>query len=269
MDSVLREIPGALPQLDAFLFLEICRIQAEEGIQGDLLEIGAAHGTSASILAKGWRTGERFLVCDLFGLPSEDDLNRREQEAWGYDSIERTSFENNFRRFHSTLPEIWQRSSTSLFEANVKPRSVRFAHVDGSHLFRIVKSDLEFVHTALSHDGIVAFDDVFTGHAPGVGAAVWQCIESTGLRPLFASTQKLYATWGEEGAFTTSQLRQILDEFGSDIFEDVIHGQVVLSGRPRKRQDVSGLKKAAAQWVPPKMITMLRQLKVRKRLFRK
>ena len=69
-------------------------------------------------------------------------------------------------------------------------------HVDGSHEYGIVRSDLLLAKSLLLPGGFVIFDDIITLHTPGVTAAVWEGVLHDDLVPVF-QTAKLYATWGQ------------------------------------------------------------------------
>ena len=70
----------------------------------------------------------------------------------------------------------------------------RFIHIDGSHLYQIVKQDLHTASGLLEKGGIVAIDDYRTAHTPGVAAAAWEAVLAGRLIPLCLTPQKMYAT---------------------------------------------------------------------------
>lgn len=256
MDRALAEIPGALPRLDAYVLLELSRIQAKNGIRGDILEIGAAYGASAVMLARHLQDRERLIVCDLFGSAADTPLNKQEQQDWGYDQLERKVFEENFLRFCPFLPEIWQHPSNTLIEAEL--RSLRLAHIDGSHMYANVREDLELVRAHLAPTGVAVFDDVFTGHAPGVGAAVWPELVS-GLRPFLSTSQKLYAAWGPPPV-EKDELHAILSDYGAQVFEDDIADNPIVIARERK-QPTTVAKSVARDVLPPAVVRMFARLR--------
>ena len=184
-------IPGWFERADAELFDAIDLAQRTAGLVGDILEIGCYQGSSAILLGYLRRPNERMVVCDLFEhvATTLDDFHRRGN---GYSDLSRESFEANFLRFHKNLPEIIAGPSAMLPSSNFG-RTFRLIHVDGSHEYEIVRSDLLLAKALLMPGGFVIFDDIITLHTPGVTAAVWEGVILDGLMPVF-QTHKLYGT---------------------------------------------------------------------------
>jgi hypothetical protein len=196
-------IPGWFERADAELFDAIDLAQRTAGMVGDILEIGCYQGSSAILLGYLRRPNERMVVCDLFEhvATTLDDFHRRGN---GYSDLSRESFEANFLRFHKNLPEIIAGPSAMLPSSNFG-RTFRLIHVDGSHEYEIVRSDL-------------LFDDIITLHTPGVTAAVWEGVILDGLIPVF-QTHKLYGTWDDPLEV------EIPKEFNQ--FVHIIHGHTM------------------------------------------
>ena len=186
-------VPGWFLRTDAELFDAIDVAQRQAGITGDLLEIGCYQGASAVLLGFMRNPGERFIVCDIFDGDTLSPENETERERF-YTDLSRQSFKTNYLRFHDELPEIVAGPSAALFDEGLE-RSFRFIHVDGSHAYDVVRSDLLLCKRLLTPGGVVVFDDIVTMHAPGVPAAVWEGVLSDELVPLFQS-RKFYGTWG-------------------------------------------------------------------------
>ncbi|MFE5214617.1 MULTISPECIES: class I SAM-dependent methyltransferase [unclassified Streptomyces] len=191
----LDDVPGWFPVLDQLLFDWLLNRQEAAGMRGDLLEIGVYLGKSAIFTGRHRRPGEKYTVCDLFEGEAPDDANRAES-AKSYSALTRGRFEANYRAFHDELPRVLQGPS-SLVAAEVEPRSCRFVHVDGSHLYEHVRDDIGAAHELLGPEGIVVLDDFRSEHTPGVSVATWEAVLNRGLRPVCLSTQKLYGTWGD------------------------------------------------------------------------
>ena len=185
-------IPGWFERGDAELFSAIDVAQRSAGIVGDILEIGCFQGSSAILLGYLRRANERLVVCDLFQdvTPSLDEFHLRQNS---YAGLSRESFEANYLKFHEKLPEIFAQPSTTLSGEDLA-RTFRIIHVDGSHDYEIVRSDLLLAKSLLAPGGFVIFDDIITLHAPGVTAAVWEGVIHDELIPVY-QTQKLYGTW--------------------------------------------------------------------------
>jgi hypothetical protein len=193
-ESIL-DIPGWFYPDDVFLFNWLLRDQARHGVSGDLLEIGVYHGKSAVVVGAHLRPGEKFTVVDLFETAPDDQANL-EENLDQYGGLVRAAFERNYRRFHGALPDVVQGHSSSVRD-HVSPHTVRFLHVDGSHLYEHVRADAEAAQLLLAEDGVVVFDDFRAEHTPGTAAAVWEAVTTAGLKPFALTEHKLYGTWGD------------------------------------------------------------------------
>ncbi|MER5884223.1 class I SAM-dependent methyltransferase [Streptomyces sp. NPDC001941] len=191
---------------------------------GDLLEMGAYLGKSAIFMGERLREGERFTVCDLFDSPAPDASNDEEMNR-SYATLTRRAFETNYRAFHASLPRIVQ-APTSVVVSEVDPGSCRFVHVDASHLYEHVDTDVDSARTLLAPDGIVAFDDFRAEHCPGVAAAVWGAVASKGLRPICITGTKFYGTWSDPSPWTGGLLDWLKDR------KDLWHGVEEVAGGP-------------------------------------
>ncbi len=185
-------VGGWFVRLDADMFTAVDQWQRQAGVTGNLLEIGVYQGRSAILL--GWLRGqgERLEVCDLF--EDQEATATAPGDGGLYDTLERARFERNFLRFHDALPVIHQGPSRDLGH-HMADASFRFVHVDGSHLYDPVVSDLALSRRLLVPGGVVVLDDWCTPRMPGVGAATWDAILHDGLRPFAFTADKLYASW--------------------------------------------------------------------------
>src|SRR5665213_1403523 len=158
-------MPGWFERADAELFSAIDLAQRTAGLVGNILEIGCYQGSSAILLEYLRRPNERLVVCDLFQevATTLDDFHHQTNS---YSDLSRESFEVNFLRFHKILPEIIAGSSTMLTSMNLG-RTFRLIHVDGSHEYDIVRSDLLLAKSLLMPGGFVIFHDIITLHTPG------------------------------------------------------------------------------------------------------
>jgi predicted O-methyltransferase YrrM len=186
-------VAGWFTQRDAMLFDAIDVGQRAAGITGDLLEIGCYQGTSAILLGYMKQTHERLVICDLFDGTTESPEDDVERSRYYTPNFGRQMFEDNYRRFHTELPEIIGESSTTLRDF-VHDRTFRFIHIDGSHAYDQVRKDLLLAKELLVPGGVVAFDDLLSPHTPGVTAAVWEGVANDGLIPMM-QTIKFYGTW--------------------------------------------------------------------------
>ncbi|MDI3421710.1 class I SAM-dependent methyltransferase [Streptomyces luteolus] len=225
----LSDVKGWFFPADQLLFDWFLDRQRGRDQRGDLLELGAYLGKSAIFMGSYLQGGETFTVCDLFDSPAPDDPNSKEMNR-SYSTLTRRAFEANYRSFHDELPTILQAPS-SVVADEVAPDSCRFAHIDASHLYEHVHGDILAARELLGPDGIVVLDDFRAEHCPGVAAATWGAVATTGLKPLCITATKFYGTWGayEE---VHGELREMLR--GRD---DLWHGVEEVAGYPLIRID--------------------------------
>ncbi|MFD4736676.1 class I SAM-dependent methyltransferase [Streptomyces virginiae] len=222
------EVKGWFSAYDQVLFdWFLTRQNSSEGQPGDLLELGAFMGKSAIFLGRYLRPGEEFTVCDLFDSPATDDFNVAENRS-SYPTLTRRGFETNYLAFHEALPTLIQ-APTSVVADRVKPTSCRFVHVDASHLYEHVATDIASSRLVATPDAVVVFDDYRSEHCPGVAAAVWSAVVTGDLHPICVSGSKLYATWGDPEPHQAALLAWL--EGRSDLW----HGVDVIDGRPLVR----------------------------------
>lgn len=192
-----QSIPGWFFPADFRLFDFLLSSQAG----GDLAEIGVYNGASAILLGLHVRPGETLTVCDLFDLPEPDAPNRPESESL-YRDLTREAFEQNYLSVLSRLPVILQTSSLRLLD-HVRPGSCRFVHIDGSHLYDFVRSDIQTARAVLQPEGIVALDDWCSWDTAGVGVALMEQLTARELHAIAITSAKFYGSWNESLAIAT------------------------------------------------------------------
>lgn len=226
----INDIPGWFTWTDQQLFRYFLGAAAPEQ-PGDLVELGVYLGKSAVLIGEYQRPEERFVVCDLFNADS--DLANNIENTRSYRSLTRDSFEDNYRAVRGDLPEVVQGPSSTITE-HVSPASVRFMHIDASHLYEHVVTDIESALSLLTADGIVVFDDFQSRHTPGVAAAVWSAVVDGRLKPICLSPSKLYATMADPEPIRLG-LQSWLTKFGRLLWET---------------QEIAGLE-VVRLWPPP------------------
>jgi hypothetical protein len=199
-----RLVVGAFWDMDFLLFDRILTTQPERGARGDLLEIGALYGKSAIVLGCHAAPVEKVIVCDIFN-DLEGGTENVAENAQSYIGLNRKKFENNYRRWVDRPPVVIEELSEHLVD-RVAPRSLRFAHIDGSHLYEVVRTDITNVRGLMNDTGVVVMDDYRAMHTPGVAAAVWEAVFTEGLIPICLSEQKFYGAWNPETAQATSRV---------------------------------------------------------------
>jgi hypothetical protein len=197
------DIPGFFWWLDRKVFAAVLGAQNDDE-PGHLAELGVYLGRSSVIVGDFVRADERFVVVDLFGSTDafteseQDQANRLENET-SYKTLTRQGFEANYLALHTKLPEVYQEPSSNVVE-HLDPDTVRFLHIDASHLYPFVQEDVRNAKALLRRGGIVVFDDYRSEHTPGVSAAVWESVFRDGLIPVAVTPMKMYAVYEEESA---------------------------------------------------------------------
>lgn len=207
MTPSLEAIPGWFPEIDRYLFDWLLADQNRRGVDGDLVEIGTYYGKSAIVIGRYLRPQQRLTVIDLYEGSAADDANEDENASY-YPGLSKAAFEANYLQFHAELPTVVQGLSSEILE-HVEPATVRFHHVDGSHLYEHVRGDVLAAKALVQPDGVVVFDDYRTPHTPGVSAAVWEAVLNLGFKPVALTPQKLYGTWGDADSLRDRLLAEL------------------------------------------------------------
>ena len=184
----IEKIPGWFTKADQITFSILLEMQST---RGDILEIGVFKGKSAIFLEHFRKCDEFLHACDLFENETNDFENKNEVRT-SYFGLNRSDFEKNFLQYHSSLPEIHECDSKAL-SIILNKNKFRFIHIDGSHLYDFVRSDLDFsISRIRATDGVIAIDDFRSAHTPGVAAAMWESIKDRELVPIVITSTKAY-----------------------------------------------------------------------------
>lgn len=207
----LRDITGWFNRDDVVVLTLVDQLQRQHNCHGDILEIGAYHGKSAIFLRSLCRENERLYVCDLFGEPVSDSANSAENLSC-YRGLQRDTFEDNYASFYDDMPTIFQCGSDQLSSQQFR-QPLRLAHIDGSHLYPVVRSDIALARKVMGEGAFIVVDDI--NWAPGVAAAAWEAAFTDGLRPVCFTESKMYATPSPVSVKELAQLaREVCPEVG-------------------------------------------------------
>jgi hypothetical protein len=183
----LEIIPGWFSLLDQDVFGAILSHQN----YGHLLEIGVYQGKSAIFVEQFRQVDEEFHVCDVFDSVETYSHNNTEIKK-SYEDLSFLKFKINFERFFSHMPIVHICDSENL-ATRIGSKIFRFIHIDGSHLYDIVKKDLKFASEHLHPEyGVISMDDYRAAHTTGVAAAMWEYIIQGSLVPLLITPNKAY-----------------------------------------------------------------------------
>ena len=160
---------GAIPgwcSPDAYLmFMAYHQLLADEGLAGDVLEIGVHHGLSAIGVAALRGEGRRFVAVDLF-----EGMQSQNVSASGLGDLRQ--FLANMHRFHDDVSFMTVHTAHS---ATLRPADLgcgfSFCHIDGGHSAAEAYADLHLCSSITIPGGLIALDDYFNPAFPGVGEA--------------------------------------------------------------------------------------------------
>ena len=156
----------------ALLIGLVDEIQKQNGIEGDLFEIGVHHGRSSVVLSHFVRTpAERLAVCDIF-----DDQGANVSKSGQGD---RDIFAAHMKRFAPTdlRLNIFAMPSDQLTIDDVGRAANRIFHVDGGHDPDEAFADLELAREATVNRGVIVLDDPFQFNWPGVAQATIEFLQ--------------------------------------------------------------------------------------------
>ena len=225
-------LPGWFNPEDLELFVRILDGQRRTGVTGDLFEIGVFQGKSAVVLGFFADATDRVHVCDTFGADAElSAQNLAENDRW-YGGLSEQSFLDGYTRVHTTPPTVHAVRSTML-DGRLAPRSVRFAHIDGSHTYDVVARDIALVASLMTDDGVVVIDDYRSAHTPGVAAAAWGAVAGGSLVPVALTEQKMYAAYTAVAADRLARLVGTEPPEHKVAVVEVIAGREVVTFIPR------------------------------------
>jgi hypothetical protein len=183
-------IRGWFSSHDALVFHWLLSNPKENSTANGILEIGTFEGKSAAFISKYLLPHERFVVCDIFSLES-DELNDLENRK-SYPNFGLEVFKDNMQKFAKAIPEIIVSDSARLKSSDLGEK-YRFIHLDGSHLFDHISKDLDLAIQIIDPNyGIIAIDDFRAAHTPGVSAAIWMEIANKRLVPTVITETKMY-----------------------------------------------------------------------------
>jgi hypothetical protein len=166
-DRIYRKIKGIqgwfLPHAcRLFALLDGC--QKQQGVTGNLFEIGVWHGKSAVLIAAMLQANELLGTCDIF-----DDYGADGQSA------KLTRFQRNMERHFGNTPflRIYSKSSRDLTREDLTS-NCRIIHVDAAHDSCNVYEDLVLAESCLHDQGAIIMDDAYQLRWPGVTDGIYR-----------------------------------------------------------------------------------------------
>jgi SAM-dependent methyltransferase len=180
-------IEGAFLFDAALMFMAYNSLLYENGISGDVLEIGVHHGRSAVAIASLRGSGREFFTIDLF-----EDLQAQNISSSGLGN--KSAFLRNMSKFYENLDFLRLLTVNSGdLSAKELGTDFSFCHVDGGHSATETYADLALTHQLLKPGGLIALDDYFNPAFPGVceGAIKFMLDHENGLTPIAIGFNKV------------------------------------------------------------------------------
>jgi len=255
----VRSIPGWFSDQDLFIFQIILRRQKAHKIQGNILEIGAYLGKSAVVLGAYKSKSEEVFVCDVFqGLT---DSENSQENDYSYSDLTRKSFERNYSNAHGELPKILECSSIKLW-SEIPDEKFRFIHVDGSHLYDLVRNDLDFAINSLTVlGGVIVIDDFRAQHTLGVSKTLWESILSGKVFPLIFSAAKVYLVPAGDITFNIEALQAELREGGYATESLNLFSSTSIRVLGLSDSDLYNRNSRLTWWVPPILLPWVKKIR--------
>ncbi|MDQ6949614.1 MAG: class I SAM-dependent methyltransferase, partial [Actinomycetota bacterium] len=250
-------------------------LQSEHGVTGDILEIGVYRGKSAVLLGYLRRERERLVLCDPFKQPdtptgAAPTRSAAADEFVWYPEVTRDEFLTTYGRYHAQPPVLYQCPSSEL-ATHENVRTFRLIHIDGSHAYENVRSDIGLASRMLLPQGLVILDDYRSFHTPGASAAIWEAVVNDGLCPLWFTPDKMYASWGLDIGDVRKPLQRLFRQIlGVEAVYETVRGHEVLIALPRDYGQVraSNKDRLLTALLPPALANLPRHLRSLDQLWR-
>jgi hypothetical protein len=251
----INKLPGWFSKHDYLAFNYILKTQFDQGNSGDTLEIGAYAGKSAVLIGLNTKENESFHVCDVFATP--EDLENAEEIGRSYANLSREIFEANYLSFFEKLPVIHECLSSEL-KIRLKKSRFRFIHIDGSHLYKNVKEDLDFAVAHIHKDGVIAIDDFRSEHTFGVARATWDLVNLGRLIPILMTPAKIYLA-PKESKFENDHMASYFASNGVNITLEQFNDEEFIRTCLARGESVYARKIGKSDFVPPILLEILRR----------
>ncbi len=164
--NISKAINGWFDQDAARIFYFLNNLQREEGLFGNIFEIGVHHGKSALLLGIFIDPKKhKLIVNDIF---DQQELNIS-NSGLGSKEI----FKKNYLKFFNSDGglQIIEKPSRELSVGDTSNSCIFFS-IDGGHSADETYNDLLTAKNALLNEGIIAVDDYFNAGFPGVSEGV-------------------------------------------------------------------------------------------------
>jgi len=171
--SLAEDIEGMMSPFSMAVMDSLLAFQERRGITGDVLEMGVYRGKSAAILGRRMATDETLHLYDR-----TDYFDRA--------NLERTGANIQYR--------LVETKELSRWNLRKQKRSIRFCHIDASHMFVPTVHEIGIADYLVANDGIVCLDDYANLNYSQVLAATFKYLftKSTNLMIFLVTAEKAY-----------------------------------------------------------------------------
>ncbi len=154
-------VEGWLSPTTAAMLAHVLVRQVQQGVGGDVCEIGVHHGKLFIVLANATVAGEAAVAVDVF----DQQEKNIDQSGRG----DRAVFEGHVAAYApGAALHVIQGSSLDLHTPEFLAKRFRFVSIDGGHTAAAAENDLWLAQHTLTDGGIVALDDILSAHWTGV-----------------------------------------------------------------------------------------------------
>lgn len=168
LDRGYEEVKGMSSRFAAAITGQVLKFQSEQGIVGDVAEIGAFKGRYFIAMMMGLQRGEKGLAIDVFNWPTEATLDEFQANCDAH-GLEKSDY------------TVWKTDTRGMEVADLagqlRQRPVRFFHIDGDHSDLCLKKDLELATAVLHPKGVICLDDMLHPGYPTLVATVMAYLE--------------------------------------------------------------------------------------------
>lgn len=167
------DIEGMMSPFSMAVVDSLLAFQKTRGIGGDILEMGVYHGKSAAILGRRMAATETLHLYDIAEYFDRKNLARVGVNIRYNIANTQRLFRWNFRK---------------------QKKSIRFCHIDASHMFDPTVHEMAIADYVLSNDGIVCLDDYTNLNYSQILAATFKYLftKSTDLTMFLVTAEKAY-----------------------------------------------------------------------------
>lgn len=212
------EVEGWLSPTTALMMAETVIFQGQEGISGQIIELGIHHGKSFLPLAIASSSADDLVAIDCFEHQEFNvDFSGSGNRDIFIENMARFAPEANYRIVDEDSLKLLEK--LSLYQLG----NARLFSVDASHTRMHTRNDLMVADACLNENGICVLDDILSPHWTGVISGLFDFLsEKASLAPLAFFPNKLvlcrpsksefYAEWYAQ------QYRTCLEKRGVELF---------------------------------------------------